>query len=221
MDYIIGHTLSLVPESTEVGTRESVRNSRLKSKPGINPLINVSQQAGAGQKRLNEEQFVELYREHFEELHRYACRFLPDSVRAQDAVQESFLRIWKRKGVLEAGPNLRALLYKSVRNLCLNALRDEQTRENLKGEIPRPTETPLPDELASEALMKKQLSLWISELPPRRREVFELSRFNGLSYKEIAEVLGISLKTVENHLLLALRFLRDKLHSYDPKLLQP
>ncbi len=169
---------------------------------------------------LSEKQFVALYRAHYEELHRYADRFLQDPVRAQDAVQEGFLRVWKRKDVLNAGPHVRALLYKSVRNLCMNALRNDKTQADLRSNVPELEAPPAPDELALSAQIKEQIDRWVAEMPPRRREVFELSRYNQLSYREIADVMGVSVKTVENHLLYALRYLRDKLNVYDPKLLQ-
>lgn len=180
----------------------------------------LSQVVKTAKKTLSEKQFVDLYRVHFEELQRYAERFLHDPIRSQDAVQEGFLRLWKRRALLDAGVHTRALLYKSVRNLCMNALRNDKTHENLKGNVKGPEALPAPDEVAASTLMKEQIAIWVKEMPARRREVFELSRYNQFSHKEIAEVMGISVKTVENHLLFALRYLRDKLKIYDAKLLQ-
>ncbi len=169
---------------------------------------------------LREEQFVNLYRTYYQELVLYATRFLKDPVRAQDAVQEVFLKLWKKRDSLDLRAAQKALIYKSVRNLCLNALRNDKTHEHLKQHIPEPAGMPGPLDTVEAAQLKKQINHWVSLMPPRRREVFELSRYNNLSYKEIGEVMGISVKTVENHILEALRSLRDKVRTYDPKLLQ-
>jgi RNA polymerase sigma-70 factor (ECF subfamily) len=84
-----------------------------------------------------------------------------------------------------------------------------------------PKPPPDPEALAGTALIGEKIGGWIQELPERRREAFELSRFHGLRHDEIAAVMGVATKTVENHILLALRFLRDKLNAFDPQLLQP
>ena len=169
---------------------------------------------------ISEKQIVDAYRQYYEELLRYAERFLGDPVRSQDAVQEVFLRLWKRRDTVSFDTNTRAILYKSVRNLCLNAIRDAKTHERLSVYVPAPESPPDPESVAHIGLIQHQIYRWGREMPERRREVFELSRYSNLSYKEIAEVLEISVKTVENHLIAALRYLKDRLHSHDPKLLE-
>lgn len=191
-------------------------------KPALGILVNQHPPEALSQKHavLSEQHYTNLYRQHYEELHYYASRFLQDEVRAQDAVQEAFLRLWSRRSLTAADTNIRALLYKSVRNLCLNAIRDDKTHERLMQHIPEPTRSADPASTTHGALMQAKIETWVNEMPARRREVFELSRYANLSYKEIAEVMDISIKTVENHLVAALRFLRDRLQSFDAKLLQ-
>lgn len=172
------------------------------------------------QNQLDEASFIALYEAHYAELLRYATRFLGNETKAQDAVQEAFLRLWRRKDDLDASNQTRALLYKAVRNLSLNAIRNEQRRHALLEEMDHPESPPNPDAETSSELLRGLVETWISELPDRRREAFELSRFEGFRYSEIASVMGITIKTVENHIVLALQYLRKKMDTYDPNLLQ-
>ena len=170
---------------------------------------------------LDERGFVELYTMHYPELLRYAESLLGDASKAQDAVQEAFLRLWKRKAAVDPGRSIRALLYKAVRNLVFNHRRDVQLHQSLLHTMKQPESTPDPEALAGTALIGEKIRVWIKELPSRRREAFELSRFHGLRYEEIASIMGVTTKTVENHILLALKYLRNKLNALDPQLLQP
>lgn len=170
--------------------------------------------------QLDEAAFIRLYEAHYAELVRYATKFLDSQTRAQDAVQEVFLRLWKRKEHLDTTTHTRALLYKAVRNLSLNTIRNEQRRQALLEDMDYPESPPDPDVETSSEILKSYVRNWIAELPARRREAFELSRFEGFRYAEIANVMGISTKTVENHIVLALQFLRKKMDTYDPNLLQ-
>lgn len=169
---------------------------------------------------LDEAGFVALYTTHYPELLRYAERFLGEDTQAQDAVQEAFLRLWKRKATIDPGRSVRALLYKAVRNLAFNHKRDTQLHQNLLHTMDHARSNPDPEALTSTTLIGEKINEWVQELPDRRREAFELSRFDGLRHDEIATVMGVATKTVENHIVLALKFLRDKLNAFDPQLLQ-
>lgn len=170
---------------------------------------------------LDEEGFVQLYTAFYPELLRYAQRLLGDEARAHDAVQEAFLRLWQRKATVDPGRSVRALLYKAVRNLAFNHRRDTELHRNLLRSMKQPGYVPNPEAVAGTTLIGEKIDSWIKELPERRREAFELSRFHGLGHEEIAAVMGVATKTVENHILLALRYLRDRLNAFDPQLLQP
>ncbi len=170
---------------------------------------------------LDEAGFVALYTAYYPELLRYAERFLGDDTRAQDAVQEAFLRLWKRKAMIDPERSVRALLYKAVRNLVFNHKRDTLLHQTLLYTMDPAQSNPDPEALAGTTLIGEKINGWVRELPDRRREAFELSRFHGLRHDEIASIMGVATKTVENHILLALKFLRDKLNAFDPQLLQP
>ena len=79
---------------------------------------------------------------------------------------------------------------------------------------PESARQPTPDEMIDAESLKEKIRGWIAELPAKRREAFELSRYEGLSHDEIAEVMNLAPRTVTNHIMLALQQLRDRLKSY-------
>lgn len=139
---------------------------------------------------------------------------------ADDLVQEAFVRLWERREEVDPERSVRALLYVTVRNLALNRTRNAATRRALEATRGRPGAAPCPDDLAAADQLGQRLRAWIDDLPDRQREAFELSRFCGLSHEEIARVMDLSVHTVEKHVTRALRRLRQRLHSFDPDLIQ-
>jgi RNA polymerase sigma-70 factor (ECF subfamily) len=152
---------------------------------------------------------------------RYAQRFVRDESLAADMVQDAFVRIWDGRERIDPGQSLKAFAYRTVRNLCLNRLRDLKTRETLLSER---YEAPAgrgnrPDEQTDGSLLADLLESWIEELPERQREALRLSRLHGLSHEEVAEAMDVSPRTVNNHLVKALRTIRDRVNAYEPTLL--
>lgn len=160
------------------------------------------------------------FRELFDRLHepllRFATRFVDESA-AKDAVQEAFVRVWHRRQTINEELSLRALLYRTVRNLAFNAVRDENTRsrlladegtEHLSGQSPMN-----PEQEFAVKEMGEAVRAGIDALPERQREALVLSRFNGLSHQEIAAVMNVSARTVNNHLVRALETLRVSLRQ--------
>lgn len=134
----------------------------------------------------------------------YALRILGDVDEAEDAVQQVFAAIIERCDELEID-NFRFYTYRALRNEAVSRLRRSERTTSLD-EAPEVSEETI-DTSVRDALLWQQ----IDRLPERRREVFLLSKRDGLSNKEIAEELGISVKTVENQMTQALRTLRDAL----------
>ena len=158
--------------------------------------------------------FERLFRSLHGPLVRYAAALAPDG--AEDAVQDAFVALWRRRATLDPGRSVRALLYTAVRNALLNRTRDVRRRDELHGTMPAPDAPDRPDDATEAALLGARLHEWIDELPDRQREAFRLSRFDGLSYAEVADVMACSVKTVENHVGRALRTLRDRLRAVAP-----
>lgn len=151
---------------------------------------------------------------------RYAARFVPDAG-AEDVVQDAFVRIWNGRERIDPSQSLKAFAYRTVRNLCLNRIRDGKTRETLLAERyePHAHAMPSPDDELDRSDLAVRLREWIGELPDRQREALELSRFEGLTHEEVAEAMGVSPRTVNNHLVKALRTIRDRVRAYEPALL--
>ncbi|MDZ7780738.1 MAG: RNA polymerase sigma-70 factor [Gemmatimonadota bacterium] len=151
---------------------------------------------------------------------RYATRFVAEST-AEDVVQDAFVRLWESRARIDPGQSLKAFAYRTVRNLCLNRIRDAKTQEKLLSErYEAPTvSAPEPDEELAREDFADRLRGWIAELPERQREALELSRFHGLSHEQVAEAMGVSPRTVNNHLVKALHAIRDRVRAHEPSLL--
>lgn len=158
------------------------------------------------------EGLIELY---WAPLLRYA-RSIVGSADAEDVVQEAFVRLWKGAREWKAGTPAAAFLYLTVRNQCLNEKRRRRVRSRFAFlraiPLPRAPFTPL------EALQDREMSVAFSRaldrLSPRRREVFDLARNHGLSYREIADVMGVSPQTVANQMSAAMGQLRRELRPF-------
>src|SRR5436190_23412576 len=158
-----------------------------------------------------------VFRTWYPVLVRVAGALLQDSDAAEDISQEVLLELWRRRHVLEADVSLRAYLLRSVRNRSLNHLRHLRVRRDADADIQQLYDEPVTSDqpvVAKELADAVQIAL--KELPPRCREVFELSRVNGLRYAEFAEALDISQKTVEAQMGKALRIMRARLAPWLP-----
>lgn len=154
---------------------------------------------------------AELLASYWSPLVEYAGGILPDAADAQDVVQEAFIRLWARREQWGTDGSVRALLYTMTRHAALDERRRETRRERAarEAEPMRPLPSPSDDALDSE--LRRAAAVAVSALPPKRQEVFRLVREEGLSYKETAQVMGLSPQTVANQMSLALADLRKAL----------
>ena len=155
--------------------------------------------------------FQEVFELHFENLCSYACTILRDMDEAEDVVQNVFLKMWEKRDSLLITHSVRSYLFRAVHHQCLNQLdhrvirqrhQDHSLREH--GADTQPPEV-FPEELEA------RVRAAIDGLPEQCRKIFVMSRYDELRYAKIAEVLGISVNTVENQISKALRVLRDVL----------
>ena len=150
----------------------------------------------------------------------YAEKLLGNADNAEDAVQNAFVRIWKRRVHWQPTGTVRAYLYRVVRNLALDERKWTRVRDRWLERWTGATQAPdaaITMERRDLALAMKRA---IATLPPRRREVFLLVRHHDLSYRQVAEIMGISLPTVANQMASALATLRDLLAPYYEQSLQ-
>jgi RNA polymerase sigma-70 factor (ECF subfamily) len=169
----------------------------------------------------NGQAFEKIFREYFKSLHAYAYTFMKDNEQAEEIVQNVFCRIWEKREQLKPDGSLKAYLYRAVHNESLNYLKHQKTRAAFTvhhSNIDEPVSVE-----ASEKLMVAELDGHIqqalNDLPQQCRIIFQLSRFENLKYKEIADHLNLSIKTVENQMGKALKILRVKLAEFLPVIL--
>ncbi|MDX2069612.1 MAG: RNA polymerase sigma-70 factor [Haliscomenobacter sp.] len=161
-----------------------------------------------------EKAFEWLFRRYFSELCQVVYRVAHDEHLAQDLVQEVLYELWRKRDKLTISISLRAYLKRSVLNRTLNHLRDNRlwSSEERMPEIAI-EESDAVDLLRTEEL-QELVDAAIDELPEKCRIVFVLSRYEELSYRDIATELGIAEKTVENQVSKALKYLRQRLLPY-------
>lgn len=159
--------------------------------------------------------FEALFRLHYGPLCAFAAHYVKDVDKAEDLVQDLFFRLWMDRERTKVTSSLKAYLFRSVRNRCLNALKVQGRVRSINDEVDVPAD---PEERSEEDFTERtaRVHAAIEGLPEERRKVFKLSRYEGLKYQEIADRLGISVKTVENQMGKALKTLREELADLMP-----
>ncbi len=165
--------------------------------------------------RGDESAFDKLFRAYYAPLCHYACPLADgDMDEAEDIVQQVFVKFWEQRAALEVQWSVKAYLYKMAHNRCLNRLRDVRIRERYKAYNAEQLERSQ-DQLSDDGTeLGGRIQQALATLPTECRRVFELSRFEELKYREIADQLGISIKTVETQMGKALRLMRVELADY-------
>ena len=163
----------------------------------------------------DEEAFCELYATYKNRLIYFAMRFLKSREYAEDIFQDAFTAIWECRRFINPDASFSAYLYTIVRNRILNQLRELANEDKLKEYILSEAIDYSND--TKNEIFAKDLNDLISrallQLTPRQREIFEMSREKQMSHKEIAEVLNISIHTVQEHISSSLRTLRSYLEK--------
>lgn len=162
--------------------------------------------------RLDSSSFEELFRSYFTPLMMFARKILVDEDDAREVVHKVFIALWEKREKVDLTTSLKSYLFTSVHNRSLNVLRDrkkfsDEELPDLAGEWDVSTQIESME-------LEEKIGEAIQSLPEKCRQVFELNRFEGLKYSEIAQQLGISVKTVENQMSKALKILREKLVHY-------
>lgn len=167
--------------------------------------------------------FKGIFNEYYQPLCHLSKYYLEDRDEAKEVVQDAFLKLWEIRQNLNPDSNLRNFLFTLVRNNCLNILKRRQIllrhHEKIRWvEMHYQYESlaRLGDDYLEFNELKDKIDLAIRNLPDHCRTVFEMSRFEDLKNREIAEKLGVTQKTVEAHLTKALKILRSELKDYLP-----
>ncbi|AYL94375.1 RNA polymerase sigma factor [Mucilaginibacter celer] len=157
--------------------------------------------------------FAEIYNRYKFILHNHAWNKTRNTAEAQDALQEVFSTLWAKRETINIGTNLSGYLYSAVRNHILNNIAHKEVQSKYVSSIQQfsNNNSTLTDHRVRENLFKALIEKEIAALPPRMREVFELSRKQHLSHKQIAEIMGTSEQTVKKQMTNVLKVLRGKL----------
>lgn len=165
----------------------------------------------------DEEAFRILFYNYFPSLCVFAGRYVDDKESCEDIVQDTFLKIWKKRKSLEINTSARNFLVTSVKNSCIDHLRKRETEENYRVyHAGSQGNMYTSEDIYSITELEELINASLTKLPENIRAVFEMNRFEGKSYSQIAQERNISVKTVEAHMSKALNSLRRELKDYLP-----
>ena len=164
----------------------------------------------------DEDAFCELYATYKNRLIYFAMRFLKSREYAEDVFQDAFTVVWQSRRFINPDASFSSYLYTIMRNRILNQLRNAANEEKLKESILSQALDYTEDTKREVMLndLKSLISHALQQLTPRQREIFEMSREAQLSHKEIADKLGISINTVQEHISTSLKLIRTYLIKY-------
>ncbi len=156
--------------------------------------------------------FKFIYRHYYNPLLFFARKYMHDLNEAEEVISEVFLKLWYRRKDISINSSFQSYLYASVRNKCLDFIRKDSNRkfESEEAASHLVCDNTAPDDLIDSADLFNRIETEIESLPEKRKEIFKMSRNDGLKYNEIADKLGVSIKTVETQIGRSLKHLREK-----------
>lgn len=164
----------------------------------------------------DQEAFDLLYRRYFAQLSHFAFRRLQDEKVTEELVMDVFFALWQQREALDSSGNLAGWLHATLRNKALHELRSRAVREKHMSAfaLRQSIATDAEEDKLDTQLLQEKIKQAIERLSPQCRQAFILSRYDHLSYNEIAERMGISVKTVEKHIGKAIGLLRKDFKGY-------
>lgn len=173
----------------------------------------------------DEKAYAELYYRFAPMLTRFAASIVHQQEVAEEIVSDVFIRVWERRHTLDQISNLRMYLYVSVRNFSINHLRgvDRQpqiTLDDIQAKWMTSPEADDPQQITMDRLMRQRLLEAIKALPPKCRIIFKLTKEDGMKQKEVAELLNVTPKTVENQLAIALKKICESVRQYSDRVIR-
>ncbi len=162
----------------------------------------------------DEKAFEALFRAYYPYLCMYCTRLLKDASAAEEIVQELFVKLWEKRSQTIIESSVKNYLFRAVKNHCLNYIKHNHIKSEYNRKMLEASDTFSHESEEPDTDMIKIIEQSLASLPDKRREIFRLNREEGLKYREIAEKLNISIKTVETQMGLALKTLREKLRDF-------
>ena len=167
----------------------------------------------------DEQAFEQYYKAHYRVFFLAAFGYLKDAGVAEEIVNDVFVRLWELADTIQIESSLKAYIYRSVINRSLNELDKTKRDQQNQVEFSRRPEDRVEIKAMEDNELKIKLYKAVDQLPEQCRNIFYMSRFDELKYREIANQLGLSIKTVEAQMGKALKVLRKKLIDFLPILL--
>lgn len=160
----------------------------------------------------SKEDYKATFEEYYNPLCNFAFKIIKRKDLAEDIVQEVFVQMWQKREQINLTSSIRNYLFQSTRNRAIEIIRRKKLETDyVKHELHQADTSYEINEEANNHMLKEQLLRSIRQLPPKCQEIFVLSKMNGLTYREIAEELNLSVKTVENQIGRGLKLLREML----------
>lgn len=160
--------------------------------------------------------FRYLFEHYYPSLCLFAKRFIDDRETREDIVQEVFFRLWDKRKQITVMSSAQNYLLTSVRNLCLNYLRRQETQQSFEKSLFDQPEDEEGDRLIQLRELEELLAQTLALMPPEYRLAFELNRMEGKSLDEVAQQMGVSTRTVERYRDKAIALLQTELKEYLP-----
>ncbi|HEX6180867.1 MAG TPA: RNA polymerase sigma-70 factor [Chitinophagaceae bacterium] len=162
----------------------------------------------------DEQAYKQLFHHFYPSLYQFALSLVKTGQVAEEVVSDVFIHIWQKRAALVRIQNLKLYLFVSTRNTSLNYLRQKKRDILLTDDYRVQLRSVYfdPEQLLITAEMINRIQQAIYQLPPRCQLIFKLIKEDGLKYKEVAELLNLSLKTIENQMTLALRKIGTAIH---------
>jgi RNA polymerase sigma-70 factor (ECF subfamily) len=154
-----------------------------------------------------------LFERYFEPLCFFSFQILKSNELCEESVSDVFTNIWLKRKTIDIKTNFRTYLYTAVKNQSINYLRKEKRySQNIESTNLHLIVSDLnADQLILQQELENKIDSLLKELPERRELIFRMNRIDGLSYKEIAEILSISINTVQNQMVKAIKYIADQL----------
>lgn len=171
-----------------------------------------------GLERRDKVVFDYIFNYYYSTLCAFSMQYLNDKEAVEDLVQEFFVSLWLDAPKYQIHSSLKTYLFAAVKNRCLDYQKHEKVAQKYKSYIlfSSSEEDNLSDHLFAESELRHAIQSSLERLPPRCREIFEMSRLKGFSNQEIALQLGLSKRTVELQISNAIKVLRKELVAYLP-----
>ena len=158
----------------------------------------------------DQQAFESLYRRYYKKVYLFIRKHVPTDENAEDLLHDVFIKLWENKAKVKVEAPIEAQIYVIAKNIMVDYYRRRALKGKVYEEMLQKDYVNDDKDILSDKTIRR-LHHAIDSLPPKRREIFKMSKFEGLTYQEIADMLNISKNTVESQMVKALKHLREKM----------